>query len=90
MAIFRAATHRHLRHRNFTIQSNRILLPHRRNLRIRRRIQKVNRIRHSALHRKLHRVQVIPQHRHKRQRIFSMRSFSASDDGGGFPFTYRS
>ena len=38
-------------------------------VRIRRRVHEVDRIRHAILHRKLHRVQVIPQRAAQRQRI---------------------
>src|ERR1039457_2038089 len=51
--------HRHLRHRIHN--PVKILLPHRRNLRIRRRIQQVNGIRPPPPPRKFHRIQLVPQ-----------------------------
>src|SRR5450432_3419705 len=63
----RSHLHRHLRHRIH--DPVKILLPHGSNLRVRRRIQKVNRIRHSTLHSKFHGIQVVPQSPAQRQRV---------------------
>jgi len=61
------------------------------NLRIRRRIQK--NLSHTALHPPPQNSTVFksyPNTRHKVSASFSILTLKASDDGGGFPFTYRS
>src|SRR5579862_493161 len=60
--------HRHLRHGIH--DPVKIVLPDRCNLSIGRRIQEIDRIRHSSFHGKLDGIQVVPQYPAKRQRIF--------------------